>query len=231
MWRVPPQPRRHGVFVTTSGHTLEFDDNHQSLAATLREAIEAIDGETVTLRRLLEIIGEQGLLVLCALLTVPFLLPVSIPGVSTVFGAAIILIAIGVTLNRLPWLPRFLLDRSLETARLLPVLRKGLDIVQRADRYIHRRLGVLVDGAVVNRLNGLAIVFSGVLLMLPLGLIPFSNTLPALAILSMAIGLSQRDGLFVLGGYVMMVLTVIYFGVLAALAVAAGQTLGSYLPF
>ena len=83
----------------------------------------------------------------------------------------------------------------------------------------------------VNRLNGLAIVFSGVLLMLPLGLIPFSNTLPALAILSMAIGLSQRDGLFVLGGYVMMVLTVIYFGVLAALAVAAGQTLGGYLPF
>lgn len=217
--------------MSTSGHTFDFEDNDQSLAATLREAIDAIDGETVTLRRLLEIIGEQGLLVLCALLTVPFLLPVSIPGVSTVFGGAIILIAIGVTLNRLPWLPRFLLDRHLETARLLPVLRKGLDIVQRADRYIHRRLGVLVDGALVNRLNGLAIVFSGVLLMLPLGLIPFSNTLPALAILSMAIGLSQRDGLFVLGGYVMMVLTVIYFGVLAALAVAAGQTLGGYLPF
>ncbi|MBD0416097.1 exopolysaccharide biosynthesis protein [Oryzicola mucosus] len=217
--------------MSSPSETIAFQDNDQSLAETLLRAINSIDGDTVTLRRLFLIIGEQGLLVLCALLTVPFLLPVSIPGVSTVFGAAIILISIGITLNRLPWLPRFLLDRNLETERLLPVLRKGLSIVQRADRYIHRRLDVLVDGVFINRLNGAAIVFSGLLLMLPLGLIPFSNTLPALAILSMALGLSQRDGVFVLGGYVMMVLTVIYFAVLALLAVAAGQTIGSYLPF
>ncbi|MDI6029125.1 exopolysaccharide biosynthesis protein [Corticibacterium sp. UT-5YL-CI-8] len=217
--------------MSSPSETNAFQDNNQSLAETLLKAINSIDGDTVTLRRLFLIIGEQGLLVLCALLTVPFLLPVSIPGVSTVFGAAIILISIGITLNRLPWLPRFLLDRNLETERLLPVLRKGLSIVQRADRYIHRRLGVLVDGVFINRLNGAAIVFSGLLLMLPLGLIPFSNTLPALAILSMTLGLSQRDGVFVLGGYVMMVLTLVYFAVLALLAVAAGQTIGSYLPF
>ena len=45
------------------------------------------------------------MLLVCVFLTLPFLLPVSIPGVSTVFGLAIILIGVGVTLNRVPWLP------------------------------------------------------------------------------------------------------------------------------
>ena len=46
--------------------------------------------------------GESGLLLLCALLSLPFLFPVSIPGVSTVFGAGIVLISAAITFNRQP---------------------------------------------------------------------------------------------------------------------------------
>lgn len=206
---------------------IEFQDTREGLSATLRRTIGAIDGESITLRELFVLIGEHGLLVLCALLTIPFLLPVSVPGVSTVFGAAIILISLGVTLNRIPWLPARLLDRKLETQRLLPVLEKGALTVDRIDRVIHPRLHALTDGAVINRLNGLAIVFGGALLILPLGLVPFSNTLPALAILFLAAGISQRDGLFVLFGYGMLVATVVYFTILAFLAFSAGTGLRS----
>ena len=209
--------------------SVEFRDTTEGLSAALFDTIDSIEGSTITLRQLFALIGEQGLLFLCALLTIPFLIPVSIPGVSTVFGVAIILIAIGITLNRIPWLPRQLMDRPLQTEKLVPTLAKGATMVARIDRVIRPRLLKLTHGAVMNRLNGLALVFGGVLLIFPLGLIPFSNTLPAFAILFLAVGVLQRDGLFVVLGYVMQVATVVYFGVLAAGALLAGQGLNSLI--
>jgi len=49
---------------------------------------------------------------------------------------------------------------------------------------------------------------------MPFGLIPFSNTFPAVAILFLAIGLLQRDGVCILLGHISNVVTIIYFGVL-----------------
>lgn len=205
--------------------TTEFQDSRESLHGALTRAIEQIDGATITLRRLLELVGEHGMLFLCALLTIPFLIPVSIPGVSTVFGAAIILVSLGITTNRTPWLPDRLMDRELDATKLSGILRRGANVVAKVEAYIKPRMGAITDSAVATRVNGLALIFSGALLMAPLGLIPFSNTLPALAILLLAIGMSQRDGLVVLAGYAMIVATLVYFGVLAWLAFIAGQGL------
>ena len=208
--------------------SVEFSNGRESLHGALTRAVDRIEGETITLRQLLELVGEHGLLFLCALLTIPFLIPVSIPGVSTVFGAAIILIAIGITMNRLPWLPSRIMDKELDAKRLTGILRRGIAIVARIEAYIRPRMEGLTEGAVMGRVNGLALIFGGVLLMAPLGLIPFSNTLPAFGILLLAVGMSQRDGLVVLAGYGMLVATVIYFGALAWAAYAAGRGLAGF---
>jgi len=71
--------------------------------------------------------------------------------------------------------------------------------------------------------HGLALVLAGVLLMFPLGLVPFSNTLPAVAILFLSLGMLERDGLLIVAGYLMNVATIFYFGALAIGAVLAGQ--------
>lgn len=206
----------------------DFQDTSTSLSETLRDLIRSIQGPTVSLRDLMERIGEQGLLLMCAVAALPFLIPVSIPGVSTVFGAAIILISIAITLNRLPWLPRRILDRQLDTQKLIPALDKGANIVSRLDLYLKPRMRSLTTGAAVNRLNGLAITLAGVLLMFPLGLIPFSNTLPGIAILLLSAGILQRDGAVVLAGHLFNVITIVYFGILAYLAFSAGQGLATF---
>jgi hypothetical protein len=85
------------------------------------------------------------------------------------------------------------------------------------------RLMNLTTGAVANRLNGVALTFSGILLLFPLGLVPFSNTLPALAILLLAVGMLQRDGYAIVAGYIAMIATIIYFGALGLMVVMGGQ--------
>lgn len=187
-----------------------------STSDTINRMLLQIKSETVSVRELIAMMGEQGLLMLCALMTLPFLFPVSIPGVSTVFGAAILLIGVAITLNTLPWLPAFVADRRLDWNKLKPVLERGVRFLGKVDRYLKpHRLAALSQSAVMNRLNGIALIFAALLLMMPLGLIPFSNTLPAVAILFMSVGISQRDGAMVAAGYVMNVVTVIYFGFLA----------------
>jgi hypothetical protein len=208
---------------------IEFTDASQKLSSTLRDLISRLQGQTITLRELMEAIGEQGLLLMCAIASLPFLIPVSIPGVSTVFGAAIIMISLAITLNRLPWLPARILDKKMETARLVPALEKGINIVSKLDPYIRPRMPALTTGPVANRINGIALMTAGILLMMPLGFIPFSNTLPGVAILLLAAGMIQRDGLIVLGGYLFLVLTTIYFAALAYAAFWAGQGLTNSL--
>ncbi len=207
----------------------DFNDSSASLSTTLKNVIGRIGGSSVTLRELMEEVGEHGLLLMCAIACLPFLIPVSIPGVSTVFGFAIILISLSITFNRLPWLPKRLLDRELDAHKLVPALKKGVSVVSRLDRYLKPRMPRFVGSAVMNRVNGLAIAFGGVLLMFPLGFVPLSNTLPGIAILLLATGMLQHDGLIVAAGYVFLVLTVIYFIILGYLAFAAGQGLAGLM--
>ncbi|NMO19609.1 exopolysaccharide biosynthesis protein [Pyxidicoccus fallax] len=211
----------------TSPSSAGFSDAQTQLSATLR-ALSARLPETLTVRELMQACGEQGLLLFCCILTFPFLLPVSIPGVSTVFGALIVLIGIGVTLNRMPWVPRKLLDKSLTRASLAPALDKGADVFTKyVDRLSKPRLLALTHGSSTNRFNGFMLFAAGVLLMAPFGLIPFSNTLPALAALFFAIGILQRDGYCILLGHGMTLGTIVYFSALIYGAIQGGRGLAS----
>ena len=194
--------------------SIEFRDTTAPLGETLRGLARAITGETVTVRELLGLIGEQGLLLALMFLTLPFLIPISIPGVSTVFGLVAILISLGVTFNRVPWLPDRLLDRPLDAVKLAGAIERGAERFGRVDRISHPRLQRLTTGRAMNRVAGLGLLLGSVLLIFPLGLVPFSNTLPAWGILLLAAGLLQRDGLLILLGYLFLVATIIYFAVL-----------------
>ena len=169
----------------------------------------------VTLAEIRDMVGQDGLLMLTAFLTLVFLVPVSIPGVSTVFGFAILLIGISRLLNRGLWMPNRIARRVLPADKLRSAIEQGSKWLHRLERISRpHRMNQLASGAVADLVNNLALIAGAVLLMAPFGLIPFSNTLPALALLFFAIGLLQRDGRSILFGHVMIVATVLYFALL-----------------
>ena len=194
----------------------------------MRNLRQNLPSEGLTLGDLLERLGHQGALVAALVFCLPFLLPVSIPGVSTAFGLVLILIGFGVVLDRVPWVPSRLRRRMIKSDSLSNALERGERLMLRLDKWSRPRLGALTHGATLNRINGLALSFAGVLLVLPLAPIPFSNTLPAAAALLLSLGMLQRDGLVILLGYLAILATLAYFGVLAFGAVAAGRGLGAY---
>ena len=197
-----------------------------SLRVQLEAVIARLPSGTMTLGELLGVIGDEGLLVLSILLTLVFLIPVSIPGVSTVFGAAILLVGISRLSGRPLWVPRRLAERPLPADRLRPALAGGMSWVQRLERVSRpHRLAALVDGRAQRVFNNLAFIFAALLLMAPFGFVPFSNTLPAIALLLYAVGFIQRDGGAVLLGHLATLGTVLYFSVLIGGGGLAAQQL------
>ena len=190
-------------------------DRSGSLGDQLEAIIAALPEDHLTLGQLLQVFGDEGLLLLTILLTLVFLIPVSIPGVSTVFGAAILLVGISRVSRRPLWLPAKLRARNLPAARLRPALDGGLHWVRRLEKISRPyRLRGLVEGALPELFNNLAFILAALLLMAPFGFIPFSNTLPGLALLFYAIGMIQRDGTAIVLGHLANIGTIIYFGIL-----------------
>lgn len=186
-----------------------------SLAERLRVITNRLPPGGVTLAEIRDLIGDDGLMLLTAFLTIVFMVPISIPGVSTVFGAAILLIGVCRLFGRTLWLPRRVECRIISTERLRIAFNRGLVWVQRLERVSRPgRLRWLTSGGLVGVVTNGGLVLGAVLLMMPFGLIPLSNTLPAIALLLLAIGILQRDGGCILLGHLMNVVTMLYFALL-----------------
>jgi hypothetical protein len=190
---------------------------NDSLGEKLQVMIRSLPDGEVSLAEIMELVGQEGMLLLTAFLTLVFLIPVSVPGVSTVFGAAILLIGISRLLNRNLWLPGKIRHRRLPAAKLRSALNGGMVWVHRLERLSRpHRMPRLSGGGPVAVTNNAAFILGALLLMAPFGLVPFSNTLPALALLFLAVGLLQRDGVCILLGHLTNLATIAYFTFLIA---------------
>jgi hypothetical protein len=202
--------------------TVRFHDPEVRISVVLANALAGVRDPVVTLRELFAMLGEQGLLVFCGVLSAPFLLPVAVPAMSTVLGAPMLLIAAAVMLSRVPWLPARLLDRELKSGTVRTVLARVRGWALRFEHLVRPRLLALSNGPVINFVNGGLLMLAVGLLMAPLPLIPFANTVPAIAILLMCFGMAERDGILIALGWFMTLLSVAYVGGLVVLVFYVG---------
>jgi hypothetical protein len=170
------------------------------LSADLDALRARIRGQSLTLGELHRALHARG----PALLLIPLALPfcvIAVPGLSMPFGLAIGFIGACLALGREPRLPRFLRQRRVPPERLEPLLAGAARMARRLEGPIRPRLAFLHAGAGMTRLAGVSVALAGLALMLPLP-IPFSNALPAWAVVLLAMGLMEQDGLFVLLGHI-----------------------------
>lgn len=193
------------------------------MSAALAAAAAAIEGPAVTLRQLLALLGEQGLLVFCGILAAPFVFPVSLPFISGVLGPPMLLIGFAVMASRVPWLPDRLLNRAIATATVRQVLTRVRAWALKFEHLVRPRLLVLSGGAVINAANGALLMLAVLLLMAPLPLVPLANTLPAAAIMLLCFGMAERDGVVIALGYLMTLVSIAYVGGLLVLVFYAGM--------
>lgn len=203
--------------------TTDQNSSQPHLSTDLEVLHARVKDQALTLAELKQALKGRGSAMLLILLALPFCF-VAIPGLSMPFGIAICLIGACQAIGREPWLPRFIMHRRLSTARSAQLLTGAIKAARQLEKYVRPRLAFLHAGPGMLRLIGFGIVIAGLGLMLPLP-IPFSNSIPAWAVVFLAIGMMEKDGLFVLLGHFTAMGTWVFIGLTSAFAVGGFQSL------
>ena len=181
------------------------------LSGEIEALLAALSERPVTLREIIAVTHSRAYTLLLILLSLPFCLPVPLPGLSTVLGAVIALIGLRLSLRADPWLPAAVLDAPVPSTKVALILRGSLKLTRGLEVFLRPRACFLVDYAVLHHFYGAMICASGLLLLLPLP-IPLSNLIPALAIVFLSAAIIERDGYFIIAGTIMFALTLAFFG-------------------
>lgn len=193
----------------------------ERISDALRRLLREANGQSLTVREMVRILHGRGLQFVVILLCLPFLLPVSIPGISMPFGLAIAVSGLRIAFGHRPWLPEFVLSRSISYSVLERMVHFGCTIYEKVEKVIRPRLNILLDGPGMGMMIGLAIALSGVFLSLPIPPpFPLTNTIPGFAIICLSLGLMERDGGLILCGYLLTVIAAVYVGMIGLLGKA-----------
>lgn len=161
---------------------------------------ETADGE-LSLQEIVEVLDNR-----CfgPLLLIPALIALSpiggIPGMSVVTGAIILLIAAqSLVFSSRPWLPQRLLQMSFDKKRLRQFNEQALPWIRSFEKAICARLTFLTEPPIFYVVAINILLLS--LLFFPLALLPFAVAIPSSVIVILALGLTAKDGLLILLGF------------------------------
>jgi len=209
----------------------EFNPNDDKGTMRLSAVVDRLSHlckrDSLTLGEFLHELSVYGHMMVCLIFSVPFLLPVPLPGLSTIFGLVIGIAASQILLGQDPWVPKRWRAREISTvlvARALDILRA---ILIRTEKIIKPRLKFFARHPGFVRINGAIILALAVLLALPMP--PGFNFPPALAIMALCIGSIERDGMLIIVGYVSAVLNLILFGAFFVMGLEGIKTLLGYI--
>lgn len=174
----------------------------RSLVGLLDNLSEATKAEKISLDDLVQSVGDASFAPLLLIPSIAVATPLSgIPLFSSLMGMLIFLVAIQMLFRRDHlWLPKWLLQREMETARIRSNIERLHPFLTWLDNQSRARLSVLSHRPLVFIPQAVCVV-SG--LALPaLEFVPFSSSIVGVAVALLALGMLARDGLIIALGLV-----------------------------
>jgi hypothetical protein len=182
----------------------------QNFTALFTCLVTETSGETVTLGQLMRIMERRSFGAVILLLGLIAISPLTVvPGATWTVASVTLLFSVQLLFAmRHPWMPRALLDLKMPRDQLIRFVKASRKMAHTADKLTAPRLSFLTRPPFVIGIAMLCI--AAALITYPLGLIPLAPVLPGLAIVLMGVGLTARDGVFLvlatiaMGGSVML---------------------------
>ena len=184
----------------------------EGLTATLELIKEESDkGDEISVEELVEALNSRGygpLLIGPALIST---LPTgAIPGMPAICGILIILISVQILFaKKHPWIPKRLKEISFSRKKFTNGLEKVKPYTKKIDSFVYPRLEFMVRPEIKPIIAFLCICLASG--MIVFGWIPFLPMVAAAAILLMGLGISGRDGAFILASFGLMAISAYLF--------------------
>ena len=171
-----------------------------ALVDTLESIAKEADGDHITVAEINKALRYRGFGTILIAPSLLMVLPTgAIPGMPFICGMLIFAITIQVAFGKkAPWIPKAIKERSFSREKYDQAFKKARPYLLKIDNFFHPRLGWLTHDYVQPALALLCAVLG--LAIVAMGFVPFAAMIPSMAVLLLALGLSVRDGLFVLLG-------------------------------
>ncbi|MFN7358641.1 MAG: exopolysaccharide biosynthesis protein [Brevundimonas sp.] len=190
---------------------LHRDAADQSFIGLIAGLAGQAGDDGLTIGQIVDRLDERSFGVLILILAVPCLVP-ALYGVPQIVGIPILLLAGQMLIGRHePWLPRQILERRVSKAWLDRMADFAVRRMRWFERLSRPRLKVFAEGWAERAVAAFMILATLTIVL------PMTNTVPSVALALMAVGLIQRDGLFVAGG---VAVTIGWVGALLTVALA-----------
>jgi len=182
----------------------------------------------VVLGEVLDKAGDRGYGFLLILLAIPAFIPILPPGTSGVLGALMSIVALQMLFGlKQPWFPKRWRNKVLSPKVVQALQTRGVAILRQIERVSHPRGRRFTRNGLILRLSALVVIGLALVLSSPM---PFMNTLPALGVLFIGVGLANHDIYFLSAGWaigiVVVLIVVLGVEVLMRLAKIARETIG-----
>lgn len=211
---------------SSSGHTSAPRPKGHRFSETIQGIEDRAAQGPITFGELLEICGPQGHGFLALFLVLPFLQPIPLPGLSSAIGLLLALIGVFVALRRPPWVPRRVAQVKVAPEHLLRICHTAERLLGAIEHVVRPRVAWLFSHRWFRLTNGFVWIVHALVFSLPLP-IPFSNSLPAIVILLMALGILEEDFGVIVVAYIGAIANVLFFGGLIALPTLGWQAFSS----
>jgi hypothetical protein len=190
-----------------------FLKRKNSLIQVLENLLLAANGQAMSLRNICNFLAGKGYGMLIALFSLPFCLPITIPGTSTPFGLLLAFLGLRVAFAKKLWWPDWILDKQVSYEAFKVVVTKTIIVAKALQKVLRPRLEILVHHPIMHRMHGLLIFALSLLLALPLP-IPLTNMLTAIPIFCLGLGLLEDDGVAIIVAYILGIICFLAFGML-----------------
>lgn len=169
--------------------------NERALSRRYKTLAIAINSPAISIQEMMSKMGKDAPLMLSFLLSLPFLLPLPIPGLSMILGLIIASLGLAISMGKPVWLPPFFREKKIDSTFIAQSIEKSVPLFQKLERVVHPRLEWLAQNTIIRIIAGLIILYCGIFLALPL--FPGTNFPPAIVIAILSMGLIEEDGLLI----------------------------------
>jgi hypothetical protein len=195
--------------------------DRRPLSVRLHELLSvSMPPEGMSLNALLRRTDGRGIYLLIIFAALPFVVPVSLPGFSTLMGLIVGVLGLRLALGKPPGLPRFLGEHVLKPRTIQRILKASLRFLRLLEKLVRPRRTQWLTWPSAMFVNGMLMVFMAFLMALPFPpIVLFTNSLPSYAIILIAVSIMEEDGAVIWLGYAMTAITVVYFGLMGGVLV------------
>lgn len=175
---------------------------------TLQDLVDAHGEDGINAQQLIDRLGNQAVLLTCLIFALPPAV-VPLPVAATLPGLIILILAGRLAAGLPPTLPKRLRDYHFSPKILRGLAGAGARVLGMLEKGTRPTVTWLTDPRALRRSHAGFIALAGFIMALPMP-VPLANGIPSWWIIFLTVGLLERDGRYILLGYVTYVLGLAY---------------------